>query len=188
MAHVKKNIFISGMAGTVANQMTLRVRKGKTVISVKRKADAGPPTKAQQRLRQTFADATAYAKHAMDDELKKGIYAAAAKGGQSAFNLAVKDAKVVPRITVIDTSAYKGNPGDIIDISVRDAMRVDTVKVVIYTAAGEVLEEGDAFPAGGQYCWVYTAGVVNSELVGTRVVVKAIDLPGNRGEKEWVIG
>jgi hypothetical protein len=188
MAHVKRNPFTLGMSGTIGNQMTLRVRKNKTVVGVKCASGQIPATEQQEEGRVAFMSAAAYATEAVRDGVRKCIYEAAAKGGQSAYNIALKDARLTPKITVVDTQEYKGNIGDLIDISVRDAVRVDKVWVVIYSAAGEMLEQGDATPDGGQYCWVYTTTVANHALSGTRIAVTATDLPGNQQEVEYVIG
>src|SRR5689334_7604546 len=109
MAYVKQNIFVDGVSGTVAKQMTLKVRKGKTVVCSKRGPDTIPPTERRLVARDKFEDASLYAKEAIADPVMKLMYAAAAKGGQTAYNVAVKDAARPPKISLISTGQYKGS-------------------------------------------------------------------------------
>jgi hypothetical protein len=186
MAYVKQNMFMDGVSGSIS-QMTLRVRKGKTVITAKCGPVKTPPTDQQVAAREKFADATAYAKGAMTDPLKKLMYAAAAKKWQTAYNVAFQDAAQAPNIILIDTEKYKGEAGAIITIAVRDVVRVASVKVCILSASGAELEQGDAVPGGGISYWHYTTAAVNPALRGTHILITATDLPGNITEAEKVL-
>ena len=186
MAYVKQNRFMEGVSGSIC-EMTLRVRKGKTVITAKCGPARTPPTDRQLVAREKFRNATAYAKYAMTDPVKKLMYAAAAKKWQIAYNVAFQDAAQAPNIVLIDTEKYKGKEGDNIVIAVRDAVRVASVKVRILSASGAELEQGEAVPAGGISYWQYTSGVVNPVLRGTHILITATDLPGNITEAEKVL-
>lgn len=187
MAYIKQNIIMNGVAGTIAKQMTLRVRKGKTIMSAKRGPDTVPPTELQLDARNKFEDALMYAAEAITDPVKKLMYAAAAKGGQSAYNAAFRDATMPPKIVLVDTAAYNGMVGDIVAIAVRDVVRVRSVKVTILSSAGVELEQGEAVAGKGDAHWNYTATATNPALPGTRILITATDLPGNSTDGEKVI-
>lgn len=186
MAYVKQNMLMNGISGSIS-QMTLRVRKGKTVVTAKCGPAMKPPTDRQITAREKFADATAYAKYAMTDAVTKLMYAAAAKKWQTAYNVAFQDAAKAPDIVLINTEKYTGEEGDIITIAVRDVVRVAAVKVRILSAAGVELEQGDAVPAGGISYWQYTSAVLNPTVRGTHILITATDLPGNVTEAEKVL-
>ena len=189
MAHVKDNIFITGVSGTVGKKMNFRVRKGKTVIAVKRGPSTVPPTEEQQEIREQFIIASLYAQNAMKDPVVKALYQKAAKGGQTAYNAAFSDAAKPPVIYSIVVSAYKGAIGDLITILARDVVPPKSVTVVILSQAGTVLEEGAAILGitTDKREWAYKTTVANATLTGTRIVVTATDLPGNVTEEEVVI-
>ncbi|PWV49693.1 hypothetical protein [Chitinophaga sp. S165] len=179
MAYVKQNIFVNGLSGTIAKQMTLKVRKGKTVVCVKRGPDTLPPTMRQLVARDKFEDALSYAREAIADPIKKLMYAAAAKGGQTAYNVAFKDAATFPKIVLIDTKQYSGTIGDVITLAVKNVVCVQSVKVRLLSATGIELEEGEAVPGDRVSYWRYATTLTNPTLKGTRILVTATDLPGN---------
>lgn len=187
MAYVKENIFVEGVSGTIAGQMTLKVRKNKTVVCVKRVPGTIPPTAQQIIAREKFEDALSYAREAIADPIRKLMYAAAAKGGRSAYNVAFQDAAKPPRIVLINTEMYKGLPGGVITIAVRNVVRVASVKVTILSAAGVELEQADAVPGTGDANWKYVASAGNPTLSGTRILITVIDLPGNITDRELVL-
>lgn len=185
MAHIKDNIFTSGISGTVGRKMTLRVRKGKTIVSVKRGPNTVPPTEEQLVVRDKFIDAAVYAKNAILDPVTKAAYAKAAKKGQTAFNAAFSDASQPPKITKIDTSGYKGIIGDSIVIKAYDVLPPVSVKVSVLSQAGAEIESGNA--VSDKHYWIYTATAANAALPGTRIVVEATDRPGNKSTEEVII-
>jgi hypothetical protein len=187
MAYVKQNIFVEGVSGTIAGQMTLKVRKNKTVVCVKRGPDTMPPTGQQITARDKFEDALSYAREAIADPIKKLMYAAAAKGGQTAYNVAFQDAAKPPKIILVNTERYKGLVGDVITIAVRNVVRVESVKVKILSAAGEQIEQGDAVPGPRDAYWHYTATIGNATLIGARLLITVTDLPGNKADMEKLI-
>jgi len=188
MAFVKSNIFTKGASGTVGDMMNFRVRKGKTVIAVKRGPSSKPPTEAQQETNERFITASLFAQDAMKDPATKALYQKAAKGGQTAYNVALRDAMSPPTIDEVDISDYKGTVGDLIAIKARDVIIPQSVKVAIFSQAGAVLEEGDAvINTKDRRFWIYTVTAANAALTGTRVVVTVKDLPGNKTEKTSTI-
>jgi hypothetical protein len=188
MAYVKSNIFTKGASGTVGDMMNFRVRKGKTVIAVKRGPNTKPPTEEQQETNERFITASLFAQDAMKDPAIKALYQKAAKGGQTAYNVALRDAMNPPVIDGLDISGYKGTVGDPISVKARDVITPTSVKVAIFSEAGVLLEQGDAVikPKDRRF-WIYTVTTANAALPGTRVVATAVDLPGNAAEKTATI-
>ena len=91
-----------------------------------------------------FASCIAYAKKAIKNSELKAAYQAAAKDGQTAFNVATSDALNPPEITTILTDNYQGSTGDNIVIQATDDFKVEAVLVSIHLATGELLEQGNA--------------------------------------------
>ncbi|UPK69708.1 hypothetical protein [Chitinophaga filiformis] len=188
MAYVKANPFTKGVSGTVGDMMNFRVRKGKTVVAVKRGPSTKPPTEEQQETNERFITASLFAQDAMKDPAIKAQYQKAAKGGQTAYNVALRDAMNPPVIDALDISGYKGTAGDLIAVKARDVITPVSVKVAIFSQAGVLLEQGDAvIKAKDRRFWIYTVTTANAALPGTRVVATAVDLPGNAAEKTITI-
>jgi hypothetical protein len=186
MANTKNNIFMTGLSGTVGRQMTLTQKAGNTIVGKKRGSSSVPATDDQLDIRDKFKVASMYAKAAIQDPATKAIYTAIAKGGQSAYNVALADAFSAPEIKTITTAGYLGQPGDIISIRVVD-FKVAHVLIVIITPDGVVIEQGNAVLPAGSIDWKYTATALNATLAGTRIVVTARDLPANETVKEALI-
>lgn len=185
MAIIKKNKMMEGTSGTIGN-VTFSVRKGKTVSGPRLTRSNKPPTANQLAVQLRFERFLAYAQEAISDPVKKQLYQKAATGGQTAYNAAFQDAAMPPRILDVDTRKYKGLVGNVIRFLVKDVVRVESVRVVIVSAAGAALEQGDAVPGPGNY-WDYTATTANAVLPGTRIQITATDLPGNVTDAEDVV-
>ncbi|PWV46227.1 hypothetical protein [Chitinophaga sp. S165] len=184
MAYVKSNPFTKGTSGTVGDMMNFRVRKGKTIVSMKRGPSTKPPTEEQQETREQFVIASLFAQNAIKDPVIKALYQKAAKGGQTAYNVALRDAMNPPDIYDVNISGYKGTVGDLITVKARDVITPKSVTVVISSQTGTVLEQGDAvLQTNDRRIWTYTVTAVNAALTGTRIVVTATDLPGNTSER-----
>ena len=104
--------------------------------------------------------------------------------GISVLNLALSDYIKAPKVDGIDSSAYQGAVGNQILIKASDDFKVDSVKVTILDSAGGVIEDGDAMQQGDSDDWTYQASVANPTLAGSKINVKATDLPGNETTRE----
>ena len=62
------------------------------------------------------------------------------------------------------------------------------MQVAIYNQAGNLVEQGAAELADNGIDWVYTTQKANGQAKGSKLVVRASDLPGNTTEKEEVLG
>jgi hypothetical protein len=190
MAKTKDNIFTEGLSGTVAGKMTLRQRAGETIVSRKSRGSDAPATEDQLGIQDRFKEAIMYAKMAIKDPVTKALYATVAKPNQSAYNVAFKDAFLEPEIKSIETTQYKGDIGDIIVIRA-DEFKIVKMQVVITTAAGQLVEQGNAavrLVAGtAKLGWAYTTISDNAELAGTKITVTVYDRPGHEAVKQVVV-
>ena len=141
------------------------------------------PTAGQQANRDKMISCNEYAIEAIKDPEVKKAYQAVAKGGQTAVNIAFKDAWYAPVVNDIIANGFKGNAGDTIFVEATDNFKVSAVKVSIFDRAGILLEEGDAAPRG--LMWIYV--VQRNHDDAARIVATAVDLPGNKGVMEVII-
>lgn len=179
---ITNNPFLDRASGTVGGIMSLYTRGDKTIIRRLRKQQTKPFTAAQLDAQDRFSAACLYARTVIKDPRMKAYYELFAKGNQSAYNLALKDALGDPVIEGIDATGYKGVAGDVICIAASDPYGLCKVEVTIYDDQGEVLESGDAQRDRFPMYWVYTARVSVDRVKVGKVVVVAEDMPGNRKE------
>jgi hypothetical protein len=59
--------------------------------------------------------------------------------------------------------------------------------VEIYSAAGALLEKGNAVQQGNGVDWIYTATQANNALAGSKIKAIATDVPGNEGTLELTL-
>jgi len=138
-----------------------------------------PASEKQKIVRERFRLAAGYARLAMENPEIKAIYAARATKNMAAYRLAVQDFLSPPFIRQIDTSGYKGNPGDTILVAAGDSFRVTRVMVTIRGADGNTIEEGACtlnLPTG-KFEYAATASV--PVPAGCTLTAKVTDLPGN---------
>lgn len=177
MAKVIGNMLVSHLSGTVGN-LNFYDRKGKTVVrGAKRKGSMKKSTAGQIALQDRFTIAASHAMRAMEDPDLKFYYASMARGGQTAYNMALKDAMTVPQISEIDFGCYNGLPGDKITIWARNFFKVYQIHVKIYNEADVLIEEGSAVENMTPMVWTYQA----IKELGTRkgkVVISAVNIPG----------
>src|SRR5687767_14612520 len=99
MAKMGNNIVMDQVLGMIGKQVVFKRRSGKKYISaaprVNKNREVGDP---EQSNRVRFSRSTRYAKHVIKDPEMKSRYAALAVGGQSAYNVAFKDAFHAPEI------------------------------------------------------------------------------------------
>jgi hypothetical protein len=180
MAQSNENVLTQGMRGSIGKQVVYRNKAGKTVVSKSPKLRPGSiPTPDQAAVRDKFKIALIYAQAAMLDVAVKAAYKAVAKGGQSAFNVAFKDAYLAPVVSLLRTDAYAGQLQDPILVRVIDNFKVTTVKVSITAPNGVLVEQGFAAKEPNGVDWRYICQQVNADIAGTTIKVVASDLPGN---------
>jgi len=188
MARIK-NVAVKGLRGMIGDTLVYRTVNGKTVVSAAPDDTPRVATEKQTAHRERFKLASFYASRAMANPELKAAYEAVAKsrGTSSGRSVAVSDFFHAPKIDSVVLDGFSGQPGEEIPMYVTDDFRVNTVHVEIYNPDGTEAEHGDAvFLETGRY-WVYTTTGSVSELTGSRVVVKATDLPGNETSEEFTL-
>lgn len=170
----------------MGKELVFRQRAGQTVISLPPVARPDKPTLAQQAMRQRFRQAVRYARMVIANPALKEVYLDSIRYGANAYNTAITDCLTAPVITRIDLSNDGVSSGNIIRIWADDDFKVISVKVALFSAAGDLLEEGPAV-ADAENCWRYTVIADAVTLAGGRVSAEVSDLPGNVGRKEIVV-
>ncbi len=180
MARITKNGLVKGARGNFAKQFVYKKRGKTTHLADMPEASKVPPTPEQIELRDRFGLATLYAKAAMLNPDIKKQYQKKASAGATAFNVAVRDYFKPPVVKSIDPSNYTGSVGSRLVITAKDDFRVVSVKVTIQTAAGNLVEEGEAVLNPEDLGkWIYAATQDNATLAGTVITATAKDRPGN---------
>ncbi len=188
MARSRNNVVTHGLSGLIGDMLVFRQKANKTYVANKPRPSSKAPTTVQMEIRERFKRATRYAKTALNDLVLKAQYLLSAKPGQSAHNIAFVDYQKSPEFYEdMDLSTYTGAVGDTIMVSVIDDFRVKTVHVEIKAPGGAVLEEGFAVQNENELDWIYTTTADNSELLGTQIIFRAKDYPGNETVLEKII-
>lgn len=179
MSESINNPITFGMKGAFGKLVIFRNRLGRTFAAIRPKASNKPPTEEQVSHRNWFRDAVRYAKAAIKDPQVKKSYTDLIKDSQSAFNVALLDYSGLPEVRTVDVSGYAGVVGNRIIVQAVDNCKVARVHVVIKSAAGVIIEEGDAVMQFNELDWLYTATKANSTPAGSMVNAIAYDLAGN---------
>lgn len=180
MAHVKDNILLKNVSGTIGKQMNVFNRYGETYLRTTKKKKQVKFSARQLQSQYNFADAVVYAKQVIKDPEMNLYYLSLARKGQSAYNVAMKDALGAPVINDINIDAYTGKSGQVISIRAVDFFRVYQVTVEIIDLSGEIIEKGAAVQQWKPMYWDYKTTVAPGiEQVG-KIQVTAVDMPGNR--------
>lgn len=179
MALVKDSLLLHAVRGTLGDQITIYERNGQIIMAKKRAKSKKKPTKKQVAAREKMAIAAAYAKEILKDPEVKAYYQSLAGPGQNAYNMAIKDAY---RSSEVQQIALKE---DTVVVTAKDEFRVAEVQVRVVDEQGKVRENGRAVVGRNGVDWYYK--VVDRPVKG-KIVIIAVDLPGNATEKELVLG
>lgn len=179
MATTSNNLLTRNYSGKVGKQFVFRTRGEKSIMAALPTLSGGSGSQSQQDVRFRFRLAVIYAKKALANPELADAYAARVRGNQSAFNVAFKDAYFGPQLSNLRTEAYTGQPGQPILVQAVDNFRVTLVKVKIFAADGQLLEEGQAVEDENGYDWLYTTKLANPKVIGSKILVTAEDLPKN---------
>ena len=170
--------FIQGKVGDLVFK-----RQGDGVILTRKPVVKRQPSAAQLAQRARFKEATLYGRLTAADPVRKQAYLARAQARQTPmFGLMIRDFMNAPVVELVDVAGFTGAMGDRIVALADDDFGVVGVMVAILDADGRVLAEGAAVeePAGSRR-WVY--GLATAVAGATAVRVRAVDRPGNVGEK-----
>ena len=179
MARLYNTIFARGLAGIV-DEFDVRTRSGKMITTHKDLLDdAREYMEALSRKQSSVLEATTYANFAwmQDEYIEREL-----NTGIPAYNMAVADWFVAPRVLEINVDHWTGKIGQVIRVKARDNVMVAKVWVVIRDEQGKVLEVGEAQQAApGSAWWRYTTRTTVSMTPFPNVKAVARDLPGNSG-------
>ena len=177
MAKLYSTIFARGLAG-IADEFHMQTRSGRTITASKalfddhwEYIDSLKPDQA------AVLGATTYANFAkMQDVYLKHEQAT----GIPAYNLALADWFVAPRVLEINVDRWTGKIGQTIRVKARDNVLVARVSLVIHDAEGKLLEMGEALQSepGGTW-WNYATKSLVMMTPFPTVKAIAHDLPGN---------
>lgn len=173
---------MGGMLGEVSFVRKVRGRVEVTTKPATRKSASEKLAAAQGR----FLEATQYAKRQTADPESNALYTQGMTSSKrSAHTVAMCDYLGAPTVVAIDTTRYRGKPGDTIEVKAIDDFMVTRVNIVIMDAAGATIEEGEAGPDLEQInIWAYKATASNPELAGTTIKATAFDRPRNKSTAE----
>ena len=183
MAYANKSTLACNLRGALGKELVFRDWDGKTITSKYPGRKKGDPTLRQAAMRERFHLGTLYAK-AIGEDPDPGMkesYAAALKPRQNVYSRALQDFMSPPVVKSIHSRRYSGIVGDRITIRATDDFRVVSVRAEIYSAAGILLEAGEAQPGNRGLDWHYTVTRPNPLTVGSRIIAIATDVPGNEG-------
>lgn len=181
MAKFRMNRLVEKATGTVGTMSFRTV--GKTILFSSNPERKSTRTEEQRLHRERFKKAAAYAKGLMDDPIAKAAYAkkAASSGNDfvNAFTMAMRDYLRTPSVDSLDHSAYRGQIGDVIRVSVSDDFKVEQVTVSIILPDGELHESGVAVKEPDTAEFMYTATRAHAGVAGSTIRVTVTDKPGN---------
>ena len=175
MALVLDNVLLQVVRGTLGDQITIYERNGQIIMAKKRGPSTKPPTLKQLEARYKMKVAAAYARVIIQDPELKAYYKSLAGPGQNAYNMAVKDAYRSPEIQNIVLEE------ETVVVTVKDEFRIAEVEVRVVDADGVIKERGKAVLGRNGVDWYYKT---TSRPAGGRVIVVAVDLPGNETVRE----
>jgi hypothetical protein len=188
MAIQENNFVMHNARGMFGGQVVFKKRAGKRFVAAPPNVKHNrKPTPNQLVAQERFKRAVEYSVQADAIPELRNAYKKLASRGQSARNVAYKDAYYPPEVLGIITQAYAGMAGNVIVVTARDNYKVDAVKVAIYNSSNELIEEGDAVVNPDGITWNYTVTQYNSNVAGCRIKATAYDIPGNEGVMEVVV-
>ena len=188
MALIKENDLTEGMSGKFGKKVVFRVVKGVTVAA-RRSTKERVLTPKQIAHQERFKLAAEYAKAKMQDPVAKAAYKKIA--GDEAFSnpfaTALRDYLVAPKVLDVVITEFTGAAGSIIPVKVAEYGKVIRVKVAVIDGNGSAVESGEASLAVGDLHWKYVTTQALASLSGAKIVVTAIDRPGNETTYEKLI-
>ena len=180
MANMYRNRFFRGLTGAFHEQLVTHTTcTGKTILINKSLfSDNQDYIESMKAHEAALLEVTTYASFAktqdayLEKELETGI---------TAYNLAIADWFVSPKVLEINVDRWTGKPAQKIRVKARDNVKVARVALLIRDAQGNVVELGDAVQSEtGSAWWNYTTRSLVQMTPFPSVQAIAFDLPGNR--------
>ena len=188
MAKIKGNHVMQNVRGMIGKQIVFKERLGTPYV-------AGPPNVKENRKvsdeekgnQNRFGEAVEFGKYAVKNPDLKKEYAALAKKGQSAYNVAVSDARIPPKINSLLTHGYSGQAGSCILVQATDNVKVKSVQISIYDSSMLLIEQGEAADNDDNINWIYAATISVEHIAGYKIVASAYDISGNVTVKDVLL-
>jgi len=185
MAKLVKNLYLQGASGMLGGQLVYRSVNGETIVST-RPERRKTISETQRKQNTRFRYASAFAKHAIQDDVLGPIYAEAATRMiryQNAYTLAITDYLKAPEIG--DIHLESGVSGSTLLVEAYEQPQVAKVVVDILAENERVVTSGEASLTdnGIQWAFVLTQDIPE----GGSILVKAYDLPGNVTSKVYTV-
>ena len=186
MGKIKKNVITKGFSGKYNDELVFRQVDGETVFARVGEVTA-EPSDLQKEVRNKFNEAANFANAAIENPQAGQEYKimAVAQGLKSAYVAAVTDYLTRPEIASVFTNSYKGQVGNVINITSRYAYKITGIDVTILKADGTPLESGVA--TAKELKWLYTTTVANPQVAGSKLVLKSRDRQGKEFTLEKVL-
>ena len=182
MSKTTESKLTKSYSGIFGNQVLLKNRKGKSVMTIPPQKIPKPPTEKMIKWRKHFAHASQYATQSLLDPDKLAAYTAKSRDGLAPYVVALTDYLHPPYVDEVEISGYRGNPGDKICVSAYDDFMITGVGVQIFDPAGNMLEEGDCVFNLSSGMYDFTVTVAVQKLRGVTITATARDLPGHTGK------
>jgi hypothetical protein len=179
-----ENLVEKAVNGAMGKELVLRENgEGGTLAEMPTVDPNRVATVKQEQQQEKFREASAFANSVLKNPDLKETYEVKSKGKNNAFKTAFSDYLNDPKVKVIDTSEYTGAVGSRILVKAQDDFDIKQLKVSIYNAAGDLVEEGPAtVDPIFKLRWIYTATQVVAILPGSKIKAVVQDIPGNKSE------
>jgi hypothetical protein len=182
MSKSTSNALTKGYSGKFGEDLVLRCVRGVSLMTKPPDRSKTVPTPAQEKQKEEFCAASAYAVGKILDPALKEAYLKAANGKCSAYNMAMSDYFHPPRIKSVFTGNYNGAAGENIIVEALDNFRVVKVMLSITDENNNGLESGECVHSGTGNEWVYTMQNDHLPVQGQKIRVVAYDLPNHSCE------
>jgi len=170
MAIVDKNSPLNSVSGQIGNgQLVVRESNGQKILYANSR-HKDKPTPEMEIRRKIFAKAHQLAQEAIADPVRKAVYEAKKRPGQTAYNVAVSE--ISKELSLKPGQREKEKKvGNEMKIVARENAQVASVQFTIKTPDGKEIEKGIAVPAANGQEWIFTLPEqISSENAGKFVI------------------
>jgi len=167
-------------SGIFGNEVLLKGRNGKVVLTVPVSRPARKSSASQLDAQDKFREAVQYARMVLQDPELAAIYHNRTPRKKSVYLKALSEYMTPLEDLQLDTSDYLGKPGDTIIVRGRDLSKVTRVSFLITSGNGLPVESGDGSLSQYKRQFQYTATALLATLGGTVIVAEACSLPGHK--------
>lgn len=184
MARFTGTNLLKHVSGIIGKQLVIKHRQGTAYIAAAPVREK-PFTKNERTNQKSFGEIAKKASALYRHRDYNHIYLeAAASARRTPYQVAQSDIRNPPQVVSIHTQAYTGNAGEIFLIYAKDDVMVTKVLVQLLDSNGKQIEKGNAVQGDDIFVWHYTTSAKNDHVSGSKIIVQAFDIPGNKTVKE----